>query len=257
MPVELLAAYMNLPAFLAVLSRMGGMLMFMPVIGALTIPTHVRILLAAGLAAAVLPLVRIPELLPPTPGALALALAGELLLGILIGVAVRICFVALEMGGQIIAQESGMAFAQVADPTTGTDQDVLGLLYVQLGAVVFLIVGGHRVLLSVCLDTFGSIPLLTAQPDNEAAANLLLDALGLAAATAVRLAAPALITLFLVNVVLGFIGRCVPQLNVTILGFSVKGLMVFALVAVSLPAAMEVFIGTLERVVGWTQEMLE
>lgn len=257
MPDDLLAAYTNLPLFLLVASRLAGLLMFQPILGSLSIPSMVRVLLVIGLAAAVTPLVALPGNAPDTPLGLALALGVEVALGALLGLAVRVCFLALELAGQLIAQESGLAFAQVVDPTSGGEQDVLSMVYVQLGAVVFMIVGGHRVVLAACLDTFQAIPLLSAPAIVDSGVWILLDALRVGGEVALRIAAPVILTLFLVNITLGFIGRVLPQLNITVLGFSIKGLVVFVVAAVALPGAMEAFLGGLETVVNLTETMLK
>jgi len=251
MPVGLLAWYLKLPVFALVASRLGGLVMFQPVIGGYAIPARVRALFVLGLAALVTPFVSAGPELPDRPTGLILASAEELLLGVLLGLVVRMCFLGLQLGGQLIAQESGLAFGRVADPSTGEDETLLSNLYLQLGAVVFLIIGGHRALLAVALDTFARIPLLSVGTGPGGHVELLFDALTLGGQIALRTAAPVVLTLFLVNAAMGFVSRTVPQLNILTVGFSIKGLVAFVLVAVSLPAAFDAFTGALETVVGW------
>jgi len=257
MPYELITTYLRLPVLLLVASRIGGMLMFQPLIGGYGIPRPVQILLILGLAALVTPLVKLEAGVPAHPARLMLALGGELLLGILIGLVVRMCFLGLQIGGQLIAQESGLALGEIVDPTTGDEHSSFGSLYLQLGAVIFLIVGGHRVLVAVALDTFDTIPLLCDPQALGPGLDLVFDALALGAEIGLRVAAPVLITLFLANAAMGFVSRTVPQFNVLTVGFSVKGLVVFVLMAVSLPAAFEAFTDALQTTVGWITELLE
>jgi flagellar biosynthetic protein FliR len=251
MPVELITTYLKLPVFLLVASRLGGLIMFQPVIGGYAIPSRIRALLVLGLAALATPFVHLHSAAPTQPVGIMLAIGNELLLGVLMGLVVRMGFLGLQLGGQLIAQEAGLAFGRVADPSTGAQQSTLSNLYLQLGAVVFLIVGGHRVLLSVALDTFDAIPLLGDQGTFADGLGLLLDALALGCEVAVRVAAPVVLTLFLVTAATGFISRTVPQLNILTIGFSVKGLVAFVLMAVSLPAALEAFTDALETTVDW------
>jgi flagellar biosynthetic protein FliR len=256
MPLELLGPYLNLPLLALVTARLSGLVLFQPVLSAMLIPTQVRALLVIGLAMLVTPLIALPAGVPDTLLGLILALAGELLLGIVLGAAVRLVFHALELGGLIIAQESGLAFAQIADPTTDAQHDILSVLYVQIGMIVYLVIGGHRALVGAVLDSFQVIPPLSAPLDVSGSMGLLMDALAASCSLAVRIAAPALLALFLVNVALAFISRTVPQLNVIALSFSMKGMLVFLLIAVSLPTAVEGLITTLEEVVGWCQSDL-
>jgi flagellar biosynthetic protein FliR len=255
-PSELFATYLKLPVFLLVLSRLGGLVMFQPVLGGYAIPTNVRVLLVAGLAAMVTPFVKLAGAAPTQPFAIILAMGGEVLLGILMGLVVRMCFLGLQIGGQVIAQESGLAFGQIADPSSGTEHSIISGLYLQLGAVVFLIVGGHRVLVAVALDTFNMIPLLGDSGTLVHGTELVLDALTLSGEIAVRVAAPVILTLFLVNAAMGFVSRTIPQFNILTIGFSLKGLVAFMLMAISLPAALEAFTDALEMTIGWVAALV-
>jgi len=253
MPAELMNVYLGLPVFALVLSRLGGLIMFQPVLGGLSVPPAVRALIAIAMAALVTPFV--------TGGAAALnvahlplAIANELALGALLGLAVRMCFLGLELGGLLIATESGLAFGRIADPNTGVEQSMLSTMYVQLGVVVFLIVGGHRVLMEIAIDTFQTIPLLTQNGLTDGGVELLFSAITLAGQVAIRAAAPVLITLFLINLAMGFVSRTVPQLNILTVGFSLKGLVAFVLMAVSVPAGLYAFTTALEQVVMWVRE---
>jgi flagellar biosynthetic protein FliR len=251
MPLELLATYLKLPVFALVVSRLGGLIMFQPILGGYAIPRNMRVLLILGLAALVTPFVELSATAPTTPAGILLAMGNELLLGVLMGLTVGMCFLGLQIGGQIIAQESGLAFGRVADPTTGAQQTIFSNLYLQLGAVVFLIVGGHRALVAVALDTFDAIPLLGDAGTFSRGVGAAFDALTLGAEIGLRVAAPVLLTLFLVTAAMGFVSRTIPQFNILTVGFSVKGLVGFVLMAISLPAALEAFTDALEATVGW------
>jgi flagellar biosynthesis protein FliR len=256
MPLELLAQYLKLPVFALVASRIGGMIMFQPLLGALSIPVTLRAMLVLALAALLTPLVSLPAAAPATPLGIVFAMACEILLGALIGLVSSACFYGLQMGGLLIAQESGIAFGQIVDPSTDEQETVLGVFYLQLAAVVFLIVGGHRALIAACLDTFETIPLLG---DNQAAllgSELLCKALDLSGQVAFRVAAPTLLVLFLVNLALGFVSRTMPQLNILAVGFSLKSLIAFVVMAASLPTAAEGFINSLQTLCLWMNQLM-
>lgn len=255
MPHELIASYLKLPVFLLVASRLGGLIMFQPVLGALSVPANIRVMLVLGLAALVTPFVDLPADAPTALAELVLAMGREMLIGILVGLAVWLCFLGLQMAGQLIAQESGLAMGQIADPASGIQQTVLSSFYVNFCVAVYLIVGGHRAVLRACLDTFDSIPLLGDRSIVAGATELLLDAFALGAAVAIRVAAPAVITLFMVNIALGFLSRTVPTINIATVGFSMKALIGFLIMAISLPTAMDAFTGALENVVGWLGDL--
>jgi flagellar biosynthetic protein FliR len=195
MPLELLAYYLKLPVFMMVLARLAGMLAIQPILSAVSIPVRVRVLLLLALAALMTPFVEFPAAAPDTVGGLALALGGELLVGSLMGLVIATCFVGLQMGGTLVAQNSGLAMGRVADPDSGEDMAILGSLYVQVASVVYLVIGGHRALLAACLDTFEAVPLLGAGGLAKFGADLLLAALAAGRVLAIHVAAPAVLTL--------------------------------------------------------------
>ncbi|MEP0847708.1 MAG: flagellar biosynthetic protein FliR [Phycisphaerae bacterium] len=241
MPIELFAIYQKLPVFALVLGRIGAMLLALPIIAGLAVPIRVRALLAVGLALVAAPVVPVPVERVASLPAVGVALVGELLLGALIGLIVRCCFVGMELGGLLISQESGLAFGAIADPNSGLEQSVISVAYAQIAAVVFLLTGGHRAVVAATLDSFHGVPLAETFALLPAGTELALRALELGGGLAVRVAAPVVLTLFLINVALGFISRTVPQLNVTTIGFSVKTLLACLLLAAALPAASEAF----------------
>jgi flagellar biosynthetic protein FliR len=249
------AVYLKLPAFALVLSRLAGLVAFAPILGSLAIPATVRALLAAGIAALLAPIVTVPADLPDTPGGLVLGMAQEAALGLLMGLVMALCFLGMQVGSTLVAQESGLAIGQLLDPSFDEEQTVLSTFYVQLAVAIYLIIGGHRVLLSTFLDTFEAVPLLRANELAQTGTGLLLRGLTVGAMGAVRVAAPALVTLFLVNVAMGFIARTVPQLNVITVGFSLKTLLGFAIVAATLPSAVSAFIDAVDLAAGWLKEL--
>ena len=251
MPDELAGWYQRLPIFALVASRLAGAISYHPVLSAINVPARVRGLLVIGLAALVTPMVALPAGLPETLAQLVAALVGEALLGILLGLVLRTVFVSLQLAGRMISQEAGLAFGELVDPSMGTDETLIGVFYSQLCMAVFLILGGHRTLMQATLGTFQSIPLLSADWAVLSDANVLLDGLSAALETSVRIAAPVLLALLLTNLAMGFISRTVPQLNILTLGFAIKGLLAFAVMTAALPAAIDTFLGTLERAVGW------
>ncbi len=256
MPFELLAQYLKLPVFALVASRLGGLLMFQPLLGSMSIPVNLRALLVLGLAALITPCVPVPAQLPDTPLGLTLALAQEVLLGSLIGAVGVICFIGLQLGALLIAQESGLAFGQIIDPTSDEQETVLGVFYLQMAVVVYLIVGGHRALIGACLDTFHTLPLMGDRGLVTLDIDVFIQALTLGTELALRVAAPALLALCLVNVALGFVSRTMPQLNIIAVGFSLKSLVGFTIMAIALPSATDAFIGVIEKTFGWLNELV-
>lgn len=251
MPFELFDPLMSLPRFALIASRIGGMVMFIPGLASAAVPANIRVLFVLALALLLTPVVSLPADAPDTVLELLLALAMEFLLGALLGLVAIACFIGLQMGALLVAQEAGLAYGQIVDPTSEEQESVLGVLYVQIGFAIFLVVGGHRALVQAALDSLRTLPLMHVNLSLDAAVNVLAQALLVGAEVGLRVAGPALLTMLLVNVALGFVSRTMPQLNILAVGFSIKSLVAFVILAVSLPAAAGAFIDALERTRQW------
>src|SRR5687767_13773710 len=90
-----------------------------------------------------------------------------------------------------------------------------------LTLVVFLAIGGHHAMLLGVRDSFHAMPLLSLGVD----ASLFHSLVGFfqtATDLALRLAAPTLVTMLVVDLALGLVGKIMPQLNVMAVGLSLR-----------------------------------
>ena len=113
---------------------------------------------------------------------------------------------------------------------------------------LFLAAGGHRALLGACLASFEALPLLGETDLVPAGVELVLAALMTGLTGALQVAAPAVITLFLLNLAMGMVSRTLPQLNIITLGFSLKAMLGFVIMAIALPTAAHAFIEAVQQV---------
>lgn len=163
---------------------------------------------------------------------LALLLAKELFVGLLLGLILGIPLWAVAAAGDMIDLQRGASMATLVDPGSGDDTTPTGTLLFLLTAWVLVTSGWFtEVILSSLYGTYEAWPVLDALPplDLRAAAGALalLDAL---LRTGLVLAAPILGPLLLAEVAMGLSGRYTQQINVMFLAMSVKqGLFVLLL----------------------------
>jgi flagellar biosynthetic protein FliR len=157
-----------------------------------------------------------------------------------LGLSIHVLFTGLHITGQVMGQLSGMSLAEVFDPSQDASVPVLSDLMDRVTLALFVIIGGHRQVMQVLLDTFHWMP-----PGKTTFGPTLVDALtevtSQSLALGVRAAAPALMALLLSNLILGLISRTLPQLNVMALGFGINILIVLAVSAASLGAIAWLF----------------
>lgn len=205
--------------FALVLVRTGGILAAFPIIGTRMVPMRIRAALVLAVTLAFGPLV-VPTLQPDwlEPVRLTVGLATELFIGLFLGFATRLLMAAVEIAGSIMGFQLGFGMAVQLDPVTQVEIPVLGSFLVIVASLLYFVVDGHHILLLALGSSFALIPPLGAQFHPP----LLVDAVDVmqrAFNLGLKLALPLMAMTFLVYLVLGILGRVMPQMNVLFLGF--------------------------------------
>src|SRR5271166_106640 len=160
MPMNALAL-LNVEQFLVftlVLTRTSGMLIASPVFGTTQAPTTVRALISLALAVLIMPSQWFVTL--PYPNSLLVyvaILAGELMIGMVLGLGITILLGGIQMAGDLMSRVGGLTLSDIFDPMTSTNVPLFSRLLNLLSVALFLIIGGHRILLGGLLDTFSVI----------------------------------------------------------------------------------------------------
>lgn len=212
----------DLLSFFLTLFRISVVLFLLPFFGGNSIPKPVKATLVLVLSLAVWPQLSFPGTLFPAHGIdMALMFIGELLLGLILGLLVNILFGAVQFGGQIIGFQMGFAMVNVMDPITGVSNAVTAHFLYMCTMLTFLVLNGHLFLLEAVGMSFEYIPpgglLLT-----PTLANHIFEFSNLMFVLAIKIAAPVMAALFLIDLSLALISRAAPQMHVLVLGFPVK-----------------------------------
>jgi flagellar biosynthetic protein FliR len=226
--VDLILA--SAPAFLFVLVRTASILVAAPLFGANTVPLQLKMGLAVLISLVVMPMTG-PVAVPQGLVYLALGLAGEVLIGAAIGIAIRFIFSGIEYGAQLASFQMGIGMATAYDPMNGAQITVLGRFVSVLLLLIFLSVNGHLMIILALKKCFEVIPPYGMSLSGEFMENFVLFSKEVFV-LAVKFSAPVVAILIFVNVALGIMGRTVPQVNMFAVGFSVTigvGLVVMAL----------------------------
>ena len=232
--------------FLFVLARLSAALVAVPIFGARGVPVQAKIGLALMLSLIVLPLQG--ELLNAVPTNLlvfASLVGSEVLVGLSIGILVSMVFHALEMASAVVGVQIGFGFGGIVDPLTGAQSGVIDQFYRVVVTLMFFAVNGHYLVIAGLMQTFEIVPPGTADL-TLIAGDRVAPYFGALVVVALRVALPVMGALLLTDLILGLVGRMVPQMNVLVVGFPVKvGVGILALAA-SLPLATAL-IGTVLR----------
>lgn len=207
------------------------------------LPAQVKLVLGLAITVALTASLPPGPALPPGSWLGLAVLAKEVLIGVSMGFAMRLAFVALEVGGELISFQMGLSFATLYDPQSGGQTGVISNLLVLLATLAFLALNGHLAMLEALAKSFALLPVGAALPTNGWLA--ILNSVGTILGLGLLLALPLLAALILTNVALGILTRAAPQLNIFSVGFPISMFTGFAMLILAtnhlLPSFQQIF----------------
>jgi flagellar biosynthetic protein FliR len=141
------------------------------------------------------------------------------------------------MAGEFMDMQSGFSFAAMLDPSMGTTAAVLARFQNIFAVLLFFVTNSHYILLRGMADSFQIAPIgqLTL---NASIANGIVSLFVAMFMIAIKISMPVVAAVLLADIALAIASKVVPQMNVLIVGLTLKlGIGLFTLV-VALPIIM-------------------
>ena len=221
--------------FILIMIRYIGLFMIAPVFGSRVIPARVRLALILFLSFITFPILsntqgaEVPENLL----AVMLSVFGEFAVGLSIGFISYLLFAAIQFAGHYMDLSMGFAIVNVIDPISQTQAPVLGQFKNILAILVFFAINGHHLLLRAVYYSYQLIPLGNVSFSN-AFFRYIFSIGSEFFRIAILIALPVTGTLFVATVILGFLARTIPQMNIFVIGLPLKVLLGFLILSLSL-----------------------
>ncbi|WP_441347485.1 flagellar biosynthetic protein FliR [Shimia sp. MMG029] len=223
--------------------RIGAAVSVFPAFGEQSVPPRIKLGVALAFTAIVAPAVPVFESVPPSMGAVARYTVTEVLIGLLIGVSVRMFIFALQTAGTIAGQSTSLA--QLLGGASGEPLPAIGNVLVLGGFALAVTMGLHVYLARYLIGSYMLFPA-GVFPAREIMTEWGVPQVSSAFGMAFRLAAPFVIISAIYNLMLGVINRAMPQLMVAFVGaplITAGGLFLLFLVA---PALLTLWWGALQ-----------
>lgn len=215
----------NIVGFMVVVTRLSGLMATAPLFSTYPIPPQVKAWLVALIAFIMYPLVSANAsfVVPVSMPEMTLFLVKEFLVGALIGYLANLMFAAIQMAGQVLSQQVGLAMSNMLDPATQTQSTVIGEFYVLITGLLFLALDAHQWLFAAVYQSFLKIPPgleinyftpLIVQQVLHLSAQMFVVALGVVL--------PIFCVLFVLEVLIGVLAKMIPQMNIFMVAIPLK-----------------------------------
>ena len=206
--------------FLTVI-RISGIIFTAPVFGSEIISARIKLFLSILLSILIFPFVTVVDLSKANNLLIILIIIKELLIGIATGLIARFIFVGVQFGGQIIGTQMGFGIVNVLDPQNNSSISLVAQFQNIIMILFFLSIGGHLYIIQAIVKSFEMIPLGVFVFNKESYI-FIVTIFSKIFLTALKITAPIFVTLLVTQIVLGIMGRLVPQLNILIIGFPIQ-----------------------------------
>lgn len=209
-------------AFMLIFVRMGTAMMIMPGIGDSFVPNNIRLMIALGMSFVLTPVVQtfMPSPVPAFPVLLTLILM-EFVIGLFVGTIARILIAALDTAGMVISMTSGLANAQVFNPSLASQGSITGAFLSMTGVVLLFVTNMHHMLIYGLVESYHMFPV-GGIPDTGSMAELVIKAFSASFLIGFQIAIPFVVIAMLLYIGMGVLSRVMPQVQVFILALPVQ-----------------------------------
>jgi flagellar biosynthesis protein FliR len=209
------------PVFLLIVFRVAGVMLMSPFFSSMRVPNVYRVFFAVVVALGMAGIDWQKITMPGDLLSLTFALTGEFLFGMAMGMMIALVFIAAQWAGEMVGQQVGFSLGTVFDPQFGGAGSPIGDLYFYLTLVIFLLIGGHRLMLQGVHESLVILPPMSLVM-NADLLSLLLSVFNAATVLALRVAAPVFVTLLIADVAMGFLSKTIPQFNILSAGLGFR-----------------------------------
>lgn len=219
-------------SYFLVLCRTGSIIMTMPAIGEVYVSTKIRILFSLVFTMIIHSIVGEKFLaITNHPVKLTLSIFTELMIGIGIGMMVKILISSINIAGTMIGSHSGLSSAMIFDPNTGAQGSVESNFLGALVAVLIFVTDLHHLFIAGVIESYYSFHIFSSGNFQQIAENSAY-LIGNSFAIAFKLASPHIIIGIILMFSAGILTRLMPNIQIFFLMLPVQILVSFTILSI-------------------------
>ncbi|TKI68424.1 flagellar type III secretion system protein FliR [Sulfurimonas crateris] len=227
--------------FILLFFRFGALFMAVPIFSHNSIPMNVKAALAFFFTIVFYP--SMPPLeIPITMPSIVVAILGELLFGLAIGVVLQIAFNAITFAGGQISFMMGFSMASAIDPQTGVSMPIISQFLSLIALMVLFAIDMHHWMLLFIDSSLEKIPL-GGFLMSENLFRYIIMATSNMFMVGFMIAFPIIALSWLADVIFGMLMKTMPQFNLLVIGFPIKIMVSFVVLIATLTASMLIIKG--------------
>lgn len=222
------------------LARTSTMLLFMPLIGTGASFHGYKVTLVVSIASVMFAAQGLPSVLVDSWIHYGLLMTREMIIGAGLAFLFHLVVMGIRVGSEMVGNEMAFTMANSVDPASGESMPLLSRMNETLFFLAFLGVNGHHWVVRALAESYERAPV-GALSFGGSAVDVITRFFADLFSAGIAFAAPIVVLLLMISLLLGLIARSVPQVNVLEMGFSLRvggGLAAVGLLAPTLAPAM-------------------
>jgi flagellar biosynthetic protein FliR len=235
----------NMVGFLLLFFRFAGLFIAVPIFNHKNIPMNIKAAIAFFFT------VVFYSSMPPLTIALnvpsiVIAILGELMLGLSVGIVLQLAFNVITFAGGQISFMMGFSMASAIDPQSGISMPIISQFLSLMALMVLFALNLHHWVLLFVDRTLKTIPLGGFSMSKDlfhyimhATSNMFL--------VGFMIAFPIIALSWLADVIFGMLMKTMPQFNLLVIGFPIKIMVAFAVLIATLTAVMLILKGQVQE----------
>lgn len=227
--------------------RIAAFIVIAPPFSYKAFPGRVKAMLALGLALAVSPQATAGYKVLDTAPFLG-AIVAELTVGLILGFLVMLTFAAVQSAGDLIDMFGGFQMSSAFDPQMQINGAQFSKFFTMTVTALLLSSGAYALIIGGITHTFATIPV-GAGLDLAHPVEAIVSGITGMFISAIQIAGPLAIVLFLADAGLGLLTKVAPSMNAFSLGFPLKILITLSLAGIAYAALPDAVAGLTQRAV--------
>lgn len=204
-----------------VLVRVSAFILASPLLGTGSSFSGYKVGLIGGLSMLAFTTLEVPLEHSVGPLEFAAMAMREVLLGVALASVLQAVMLAVRVAGEMIGHEMAFSMSSQVDPVTGISTPLVTSIHEGFFLLGLLALNGHHVLIRALAESFNRAPIGEVEFNLALSDNVLLLFTQMFT-SGLTFAAPVLVLLVLVSLLIGLLARAVPQLNILEVGFTLR-----------------------------------
>lgn len=233
--LQLVKAMTSLPLFVLVTCRITGMIFVAPIFSSMSLNIRTKIAFVMILTFLMSPFAaQYAGPLPVKMLGFAPLILSEIGLGLLMGLTGAMLLATVEIGGNMAAQQMGLAMAQTAAPDSGVTTTAISIFLGILALLFILAMDVHHWFIEIVAISYREAPIgeINWKP---VVMRALMGNFSNIFVFAIRLVAPLMGILFFVNVMIALVAKTAPKMRILMVAYPLKVIVGLAALVITFP----------------------